>query len=326
MREPRLEGSWSSSIITSWGMLIFFPSPQSPGPLPLLLSETLLPTARRSAEVAQRRGPNLNRTRGAEELTRGGAMYGLLCESLHDFIKESYGDDVWKLVYSESVIPRIAKAASGVLGRHVRDFVNGLDNLHEYLRFSYPKVQPPTFFCQEESATGVTLHYRSKRKGYLHYAMGQLRQMGKQFYDTDIHVEEDREILPITSDFFFEVFPFNVVFRQDMVVHNVGSGLSTVFPDLDGKKITDAFLLARPLVEFNWNMVSVSASEYEIANRSADVDVELMAFQSIIEDDYKDGNSTNAMESWGDGSRCLKLKGQMRYMPEWESIIFLGTP
>ncbi|TRY98522.1 hypothetical protein DNTS_014645 [Danionella cerebrum] len=356
-------------------------------------------------------------------------MYGLLCESLHDFIKESYGDDVWKLVreradvrlhsfvthqvYSESVIPRIAKAASGVtgtpynelmnswgvyflgfvgkygydrilkvLGRHVRDFVNGLDNLHEYLRFSYPKVQPPTFFCQEESATGVTLHYRSKRKGYLHYAMGQLRQMGKQFYDTDIHVEvlseqlvgdyshvtmrlnfdnsayryilkedeEEQEILPITSDFFFEVFPFNIVFRQDMVVHNVGSGLATVFPDLDGKKINDAFLLARPLVEFTWNMIishpnnlfeimskepvkrernlhnRVQNSDYENANRSADVDVELMAFQSIIGDDYKDGNSANPMESWGDGSRCLKLKGQMRYMPEWESIIFLGTP
>ena len=39
-----------------------------------------------------------------------------------------------------------------------------------------------------------------------------------------------------------------------------------------------------------------------------------------------DGNSANVMESWGDGTRCLKLKGQMRYMPEWESIIFLGTP
>ncbi|XP_064181537.1 soluble guanylate cyclase 88E-like isoform X2 [Anguilla rostrata] len=272
--------------------------------------------------------------------------------------------------------------ATHVLGRHVRDFVNGLDNLHEYLRFSYPKVQPPTFFCQEESATGVTLHYRSKRKGYLHYAMGQLRQMGKQFYDTDIHVEvlseqlvgdyshvtmrlnfdnsayryiqkedeEEQEILPITSDFFFEVFPFNIVFRQDMVVHNVGSGLATVFPDLDGKKINDAFLLARPLVEFTWNMIishpnnlfeimskepvkrernlhnRVQNSDYENTNRSADVDVELMAFQSIIGDDYKDGNSANAMESWGDGSRCLKLKGQMRYMPEWESIIFLGTP
>ncbi|XP_054454167.1 soluble guanylate cyclase 88E-like [Anoplopoma fimbria] len=316
-------------------------------------------------------------------------MYGLLCESLHDFIKESYGDDVWKLVreradvrlhsfvthqvYSESVIPRIAKAASGVtgtpynelmnswgvyflgfvgkygydrilkvLGRHVRDFVNGLDNLHEYLRFSYPKVQPPTFFCQEESATGVTLHYRSKRKGYLHYAMGQLRQMGKQFYDTDIHVEVLSE--QSVGDY------SHVTMRQDMVVHNVGSGLATVFPDLDGKKINDAFLLARPLVELSWNMIishpnnlfeimskepvkrernlhnRVQNSDYENANRSADVDVELMAFQSIIGDDYKDGNSANAMESWGDGSRCLKLKGQMRYMPEWESIIFLGTP
>ncbi|KAJ3587425.1 hypothetical protein NHX12_011022 [Muraenolepis orangiensis] len=311
-------------------------------------------------------------------------MYGLLCESLHDFIKESYGDDVWKLVreradvrlhsfvthqvYSESVIPRIAKAASGVtgtpynelmnswgvyflgfvgkygydrilkvLGRHVRDFVNGLDNLHEYLRFSYPKVQPPTFFCQEESATGVTLHYR------LNFDNSAYRYIMKED-------EEEQEILPITSDFFFEVFPFNIVFRQDMVVHNVGSGLATVFPDLDGKKINDAFLLARPLVEFTWNMIishpnnlfeimskepvkrernlhnRVQNSDYENGNRTADVDVELMAFQSIIGDDYKDGNSTNAMESWGDGSRCLKLKGQMRYMPEWESIIFLGTP
>lgn len=30
--------------------------------------------------------------------TQRDGMYGLLCESLHDFIKESYGDDVWKLV------------------------------------------------------------------------------------------------------------------------------------------------------------------------------------------------------------------------------------
>ncbi|XP_033948239.1 soluble guanylate cyclase 88E-like isoform X2 [Pseudochaenichthys georgianus] len=327
-------------------------------------------------------------------------MYGLLCESLHDFIKESYGDDVWKLVrekadvrlhsfvthqvYSESVIPRIAMAASGVtgtpynelmnswgvyflgfvgkygydrilkvLGRHVRDFVNGLDNLHEYLRFSYPKVQPPTFFCQEESATGVTLHYRSKRKGYLHYAMGQLRQMGKQFYDTDIHVEvlseqmlgdyshvtmrlnfdnsayryimkedeEEQDILPIASDFFFEVFPFNIVFRQDMVVHNVGSGLSTVFPDLDGKKITDAFLLARPLVEFTWNMIiSHPNNLFEIMSK------EPVKRERNLHNRIQNANSANAMESLGDGSRCLKLKGQMRYMPEWESIIFLGTP
>jgi hypothetical protein len=28
-----------------------------------------------------------------------------------------------------------------VLGRHMRDFLNGLDNLHEYLKFSYPMMR-----------------------------------------------------------------------------------------------------------------------------------------------------------------------------------------
>ncbi|KAL3972914.1 tubulin polyglutamylase TTLL1 [Sarotherodon galilaeus] len=311
-------------------------------------------------------------------------MYGLLCES-HDFIKESYRDDVWKLVresrcqvYIESFIPRIAKAACGVTGtphkelmnssgvcflgfvekygydrileclsiqvlcRHIRDFVNGLDNFHEYL-------------LPQGAASDLLL----PGGGGLTAA-----QMWKQFYDTDIHVEVLSEQMigdyshvtmrsenfPITSDFFFEVFPFN---RQDMVVQNVGSSLATVFPDLDGKKFNDTFLVARPLVEFTRNMIIsnpknlfqiiskqpakredpskqdwklVNNSDYENLSCSAGVHVEIMAYQSVIGDDYKGGNSANATESWGDGSCCLKLKGQMRYMPEWESIIFLGTP
>ncbi len=47
-----------------------------------------------------------------------------------------------------------------VLGRNLRDFLNGLDNLHEYLRFSYPKLKPPSFFCEEETKDGLLLHYR----------------------------------------------------------------------------------------------------------------------------------------------------------------------
>lgn len=29
-----------------------------------------------------------------------------------------------------------------LLGRQLRDFLNGLDNLHEYLKYSYPKWVP----------------------------------------------------------------------------------------------------------------------------------------------------------------------------------------
>lgn len=123
---------------------------------------------------SQRAGVQRSAWASTQRETNG--MYGLLCESLHDFIKESYGDDVWKLVreradvrlhsfvthqvqsvemqwnlfpwnkyfdmktfsslpllfsvcvwlqvYSESVIPRIAKAASGVTGTPYNELMN----------------------------------------------------------------------------------------------------------------------------------------------------------------------------------------------------------
>ena len=41
-----------------------------------------------------------------------------------------------------------------VLGRNMSDFLNGLDNLHEYLRMSYPRMRPPSFFCDNETKDG----------------------------------------------------------------------------------------------------------------------------------------------------------------------------
>ena len=76
-----------------------------------------------------------------------------------------------------------------VLGRHLRDFLNGLDNLHEYMRFSYSKLKPPSFFVENESASGLILHYRSKRKGFSYYVRGQIKQVGKLFYDLDVKID-----------------------------------------------------------------------------------------------------------------------------------------
>lgn len=59
-----------------------------------------------------------------------------------------------------------------MLGRNVRDFINELDNLHEYFRFSFPKVQPPSFCVEEECETSLTLHYRSTRKGFTQFVKG----------------------------------------------------------------------------------------------------------------------------------------------------------
>ena len=74
-----------------------------------------------------------------------------------------------------------------VLGRNFRDFLNGLDNLHEYMKFSYPKLRPPSFFIENETPLGLLLNYRSKRAGYVYYVKGQLTQVREIFNIFSIH-------------------------------------------------------------------------------------------------------------------------------------------
>lgn len=131
-----------------------------------------------------------------------------------------------------------------VLGRHMRDFLNGLDNLHEYLKFSYPRMRAPSFICENETKQGLTLHYRSKRRGFVYYTMGQIREVARYFYHKEMHIELVREEilfdtvhvtfqltfdnraftlaslamtreekhLPISAHVLFEIFPFCIVF------------------------------------------------------------------------------------------------------------------
>lgn len=76
-------------------------------------------------------------------------------------------------------------------------------------------MRAPSFFCENESSTGLTLHYRSKRRGFVHYVMGQIKQVffddyigllvsisrtilmilqvGKLIYDRDVDIEMVKE-------------------------------------------------------------------------------------------------------------------------------------
>ncbi|XP_067878559.1 soluble guanylate cyclase 88E-like [Heterodontus francisci] len=176
-----------------------------------------------------------------------------------------------------------------VLGRNVRDFINELDNLHEYFRFSFPKVQPPSFCVEEECETSLTLHYRSTRKGFTQFVKGQLSQVGRQFYNTNIEVEilskeetekmtyvvykmnfdnaafnplkpqlkaaPGYEKLPMKKGIIFDMFPFSMIFRREMTMFRIGDGLKEVFSDLQGKKVDEEFTLVRPMLEFTWDNI-----------------------------------------------------------------------
>nr|XP_053641407.1 soluble guanylate cyclase 88E-like [Cherax quadricarinatus] len=327
-------------------------------------------------------------------------MYGLLLENLSEYIKTEYGEDKWEeirheaniqqpvfsthKVYNEGLIPRLAAAATGVLGvtkeqimfgmgeffvefvgqygydrvlsvlgRHVRDFLNGLDNLHEYLKFSYPRMKPPSFFCESESSTGMLLHYRSKRRGYAHYTMGQITQVAKHFYNTEMEVKlvreefifdtsyvtfeltfdnqaftnqmaltliRDEQMLPLRGNLLFEIFPFCILFGNTMVVRQMGNSMMQIMPEVLGKKLTDCFDLIRPHVEFDFKSILLRTNNvFEMATTAA-------AFQNRqrINGDVHGG--TLAIDEDEVADKSFGIKGQMMYMEEWKLILFLGTP
>ena len=173
-----------------------------------------------------------------------------------------------------------------VLGRDMRDFLNGLDDLHEYLRFSYPKMRAPSFFCEQETPEGMVMHYTTKRRGYLPYVIGQLRAVGL-IYQKELEISVISEInasegchvildlkfdntellkmrrpsqvyqdFQISGPVFLDVFPFSFVFDKKMHIAGIGKKLQDVMPGLRGKQVDEAFVHLRPNhVVLKWDSV-----------------------------------------------------------------------
>ncbi|XP_064482447.1 soluble guanylate cyclase 88E-like isoform X2 [Ornithodoros turicata] len=247
-----------------------------------------------------------------------------------------------------------------VLGRHMRDFLNGLDNLHEYLKFSYPRMKAPSFFCEDESSTGLTLHYRSTRRGYLWYTVGQIKEVGHHFYQTDVKVDVLKEesifntlhvimrlnfdnvaykpqalrrwdttlpismeflthivtgqqpvkveaLLPVRAYIFLEIFPFCLIFDEKLIITNIGNSLQAVMATVVGKRIPEVFDLTKPLVECSWKAIIGHTNNV----------FELTSLEAVKGKDNNDLTSEEAL---------LHLKGQMMYMEEWKSMVYLATP
>ncbi|XP_067126780.1 soluble guanylate cyclase 88E-like isoform X2 [Centruroides vittatus] len=250
-----------------------------------------------------------------------------------------------------------------VLGRYMRDFLNGLDNLHEYLKFSYPRMKAPSFFCENETSTGLTLHYRSTRKGFLWYTIGQIKEVGRHFYNTKVEVEVlrittsldnlhvmmqltfdnrafqaeqkhqvhsvDSFMLPVKAYLFLQIFPFCIVFDQHLVIRTIGNSLQAVMPNIIGRKIPQVFDLTRPLIDYTWKAILGHTNNI----------FELTSIEPIRKKDNNENHVTHVrtkseMESSEDEEyddsknedKLLLLKGQMMYMEEWKSIVYLGTP
>ena len=177
-----------------------------------------------------------------------------------------------------------------VSGRCLRDFLIGIDSLHEHLRFGYPQLQSPSFFCEEETSSGLILHYISKRKGFMLYVVGQIKEIATQFYDMDVDVKVlGNEVVNNTTQvvyrlgfdnsgykppapdllsiknqqginvkIFFSIFPFSFALSQDMTISMAGHGIiASVGNHIIGNDIREFFIMRRPQAEFTWETVSM---------------------------------------------------------------------
>lgn len=80
-----------------------------------------------------------------------------------------------------------------VLGRNMREFLNGLDNFHEFLRAVYPQMRIPSFFCLNESRSGITLQYVTKRPGFVPFFIGWMEYISMTFFELKICITVSNE-------------------------------------------------------------------------------------------------------------------------------------
>ena len=79
------------------------------------------------------------------------------------------------------------------LGRELRDFFLNLDNLHDYLKFIFPRLKPPSFFIEEETETSMKLQYRSKRRGFHYYVQGQTKEVAKKLFGLKVQMKFQKQ-------------------------------------------------------------------------------------------------------------------------------------
>ena len=74
--------------------------------------------------------------------------------------------------------------------------------------------------------------------------------------------------LPIKAGTLFEMFPFCILFHEDLTVSCIGVALRQVIPGLIGRKVTAYFELVKPLIEFKFeNILSRANNMFELATQ-----------------------------------------------------------
>ncbi|XP_032673100.1 soluble guanylate cyclase 89Da-like isoform X2 [Odontomachus brunneus] len=247
-------------------------------------------------------------------------------------------------------------------GRYFCDFLQSVDNIHMQMRFTYPKMKSPSMYTTHVDPQGVVLVYRSTRQGFTHYLMGQLFQIAKDLYDTELNIRVletsnnipgsrnvmvkfridfdncqyiaknnrmktplGRELPPISCTFFLRLFPFGVVMNKEMRILGAGDKLLQAWggtTSILSKHVTEVFKLRRP------KGISFTWGNVMYLH-SVIFELELIRandHHTVVNSGDTPSTSSSLDRRGSQGARSILLKGQMRYIEDIKAIIFLCSP
>lgn len=230
-----------------------------------------------------------------------------------------------------------------VLGATVSDFLQNLDALHDHLALIYPGMKAPSFRCTERAEDGaLILHYYSDRPGLEYIVIGIVKAVAAQLHDTDVEVEilktkeeeghvqflitekdthTTHNISETTHDLdtdaeskisprtFCQVCPFHLMFDRDLHVHQAGVSISRVLPSVcyPGATLDKLFQVVRPHMELTFeNILSHINTIYVLC--------------------ALEGLDTGTRDEQCPDQGCLRLKGQMIYLPETDLMLYVCSP
>ena len=259
-------------------------------------------------------------------------------------ILEMFGEQFlqWCVEYGQSEMLRL-------LGRSLQDFLANLDSLHDHVSTIYPHMTAPSFCCSPgRRGDEFLLHYHSQRDGLEPLVIGLVKAVARQYFKMEVRMElltkkgdegSDHSVFAVqevahyeqspmeealrcstprvfpdqplvTPEVFCKSFPFHVVFSRNMEILQCGSTLSVLLSGALQKdpNIYSHFTIDHPLIKFTFVSILSHINTFFVLRMTSQVSSPAMKFRLRRD------------------AVPLSLRGQMIYLRESDSLLFLCSP
>ncbi|CAG5127184.1 unnamed protein product [Candidula unifasciata] len=229
------------------------------------------------------------------------------------------------------------------LGSDITSFIQNLDSLHSLLALTYGKIVAPSFRCETNKDSSLTLHYYSARTGLHPLVKGVLKAVAREIFDQEVEIAMISEVTEKLDD---EREQNHVTFVVNIV--KLGPDGVRVANDKKPKEVSSPVALTKGqfvsifpyhlifdealrLLQFGCSVAKLSpvpltegmdmSSSFRIlyprmSFTVANIQQFINAIYVIAVDPHDSRNNSN----------IFSMKGQMIWLADSKLMIFIGSP